>query len=274
MIDLRPVGHRWLRICASLIVITSLTAACERQQANRTASPLESSQDLIWSFMVNDSEQDARIKKWSKQELRGLMIVDIERAAFYDQFSALLQQAGKNINVNIETCVTVVESAESTPPSGSGCQGNSFDFYYVITNGSWTDVQWRSVQSVLNSPAAEEVVLTLREQLATLAEGRTCRVMTRTRSPVDKEIVLAAEVVDSIQPKVLGTCATYGFLQMLGLYPFDGSQALDPDKEAESMAEFLLKQTPYGGEYLLKLLYSASVKPGMTKAEFIKTLSH
>lgn len=202
------------------------------------------------------------------------MIVDEERAAFYEQFPPLLRQVGKDIDIDIETCAAVVESGESTPPSGSGCQGNNFDFYYVITNGSWTDLEWRNVQSILNSPAAEEVVLTLREQLATVAEGKTCRVVTRTRSPVDKEIVLAAEVVDSIQPKVLGTCATYGFLQMLGLYPFDGSRALDPNVEAESMAEFLLKQTPNGGVYLLKLLYSASVRPGMTKAEFIKTLSN
>jgi hypothetical protein len=85
--------------------------------------------------------------------------------------------------------------------------------------------------------------------------------------------VLAADVIDSKEPKVLGTCATYGFLHMLGLYPFDGTRALAPSEEAESMAQFLLKQDPYGGAYLLRLLYSTSVKAGMTEIEFEKALS-
>lgn len=76
----------------------------------------------------------------------------------------------------------------------------------------------------------------------------------RTNSQISNQIELTVSVIDSKQPIVLGTRGTYMFLHMLGLYPFDGAQPLDPDKEAGSMAAFLTKQTPYGGEYLLRLL--------------------
>jgi len=261
------------RMWVSLIMMLGVATACEAQQTNDSSTPPKSSQDLVWSFMVNDSEQDARIKKWTKKTLHGLVIVDQDRAAFYEQFSPLLREVGKSIDVDIETCSTVVGAGAVVQSSGPKCPGAGLDFYYVITNGSWTDSHWKSVKSILNNQAAEELVFKLREQLSTAPSGRTCRVVTRTKSEIGKDIVLAADVIDSKEPKVLGTCATYGFLHMLGLYPFDGARALAPSEEAESMAQFLLKQDPYGGVYLLRLLYSPSVKAGMTETEFEEALS-
>ena len=89
---------------------------------------------------------------------------------------------------------------------------------------------------------------------------------------VSNQIEHAVAIIDSKQALVVGKCGTYLFLNMLGLYPFDGVQPLDPATEAGSLAAFLVKRAPYGGAYLLQLLYSPEVKPGMRKAEFIETL--
>jgi hypothetical protein len=260
---------RVLVLWAGLMAVIVVSSGCDQHKSSDRLDRSMSS-DLIWSFMINDSAADARIRKWNKSELRGLMIIDQARAEFYPQFSALLHQVGEGIGIKIEICRAIVRAGEVLS-SDPGCEGVDFDFHFVITNGSWTASEWHQAQLVLQDQA-RELLATVRELLVTESRGKTCRYAIRTSLQIANQIELALHVIDSELPIVLGTCGTGGFLHMLGLYPFDGAQPLDPGKEAESLAEFLVKRTPYGGAYLLRLLYSPEVKPGMDKDEFVRTL--
>ena len=228
--------------------------------------------DLIWSYMVNDATPEARIRKWTKPRLRGLMIIDQSRAKFHQQFSPLLHQVGESIGLEIDVCGAIAEAGRILPLSEPDCAAAHFDFHFVITNGSWAESEWHEAQLALQGQAGE-LLTKLREQLATEQEGKTCRYMIRQSSEVSGQIELAVAVVDSELPIVLGKCGTYSFLHMMGLYPFDGAQPLDDAKEAKSLATFLMKQEPYGATYLLQQLYAPAVTPGMQKAEFIQTLT-
>ena len=214
---------------------------------------------------------DARIRKWTKPKLWGLMIADQQYWEFHRHFAPLLRQAGHETGIQLDVCSGTLKHGKIHTPLGPSCERASFDFYYVITNGNWTDAEWDPVQRALQGQAGE-VLAKVRELLATASEGKTCRYMIRTSDEVANRIELGVAVIDSNQPLVLGTCGTYAFLHMMGLYPFDGPQPLDPNKESESLAEFLLKPTPYGGEHLLRILYSPAVEPGMQEGEFIRTL--
>jgi hypothetical protein len=227
--------------------------------------------DLIWSYMVDDATPDARIRKWMKPRLRGLMIIDQSRAKFHKQFSPLLHQVGESIGVKIDLCGAIARAGRILPPSEPDCAATHFDFHFVVTNGSWTESEWHEAQLALQGQAGE-LLTKLREQLATEEKGKTCRYVIRQSNEVSGQIELGVAVIDSELPIVLGTCGTYSFLHMMGLYPFDGAQPLDPAKEANSLATFLVKREAFGATYFLQQLYAPAVSPGMQKAEFIQTL--
>jgi len=225
----------------------------------------------MWSYMVNDATPDARIRKWTKPRLRGLMIVDQSRAKFHQQFSPLLRQVGESIGVKIDVCGVVAGAGRILPSSEPECAATHFDFHFVITNGSWTESEWHEAQLALQGQAGE-LLTELREQLATEEKGKTCRYAIRQSSKVSGQIELGVAVIDSELPVVLGKCGTYLFLHMMGLYPFDGAHPLDDAKEADNLATFLVKREPYGATYLLRQLYAPAVSPGMQKAEFVQAL--
>ena len=265
---------RILALWICLATVACLSAGCERSRDGEASNQASEaiSKDRIWSFMINDSTPSARIRKWNKQELRGLMIIDQNRAAFFQQFSPLVRQIGDEIDIKIDACEAIMRPGEVLPP-GPGCEWTSFDFYFVITNGTWTESEWHQVQIALQGEASK-LLVDLRKVVAAVPGGEehTCRTMLEYSHQVSNQIEHAVAIIDSKQALVVGKCGTYLFLNMLGLYPFDGVQPLDPATEAGSLAAFLVKRAPYGGAYLLQLLYSPEVKPGMRKAEFIETL--
>jgi hypothetical protein len=254
------------------MAVVGFSSGCEQAHAQDSSNASEDfAKDLMWSYMVNDATPDARIRKWTKPRLRGLMIVDQSRAKFYQQFSPLLRQVGENIGVKIEVCRAIVEAGRILPPSGPECAATHFDFHFVITNGSWTETEWHEAQLALQGQAGE-LLTELREQLATEEKGKTCRYVIRQSSEVSGQIEPGVGVIDSELPIVLGKCGTCSFLHMMGLYPFDGAQPLHDAREAQNLATFLVKQEPFGATYLLRQLYAPNVRPGMPKAEFIQTL--
>lgn len=259
-----------------LIAVITLLVGCERSQRSDAANELDEavSGDLVWSFMISESSAIAQIRKWDQPALRGLMIIDKSRAEFYGQFSPLLGQVGDAIGLKINACEAVVDAEGVLASSEADCEGKSFDFHFVVTDGAWTDSEWHDAQDVLDDKAGG-LLTNLRNEVAAAPGGEehTCRVAFSYSPRVSTRIERALVLIDSREPVVLGKCGTYLFLNMLGLYPFDGTQPLEPGKEAQSLAKFLLKQTPYGGTYLLRLLYSPKVKPGMSKAEFARALS-
>jgi hypothetical protein len=261
---------------ACLAAIASLAMGCERQSVDPSphGESDAASKDLIWSFITDDSLRDPRIHKWIKPELRGLMIIDHARADFYREFAPLAHQVGDEGGIRINICEAIVTLDESVLPS-PGCDGTSFDFYFVITDGNWTELEKDRVGKVLSADAAY-LFSDLRNDIATTQRGKEniCRYVRKFNDKLAGELVGGLAIVDSKEPRFLGKCSSYLFLNMLGLYPFDGTQPLDPDKEAGNIAEFLLKRTPYGAEYLLRLLYAPAVKPGMHKPEFIQTLAN
>lgn len=258
-----------------VVAVVGLSSGCERQQHDQPASeaPDLISQDLIWSFMINDSAPNARIRKWTKPKLWGLMIVDQGYASFYQQFAPLLRQAGVESGIQIDVCNGTLTQGEVRKPLGPTCERASFDFYFVITDGDWTEAEWSVVQRTLQGRPGE-LLVDLRKVIAAVPGGEehTCRSMLGFGQQASNEIEHALAIIDSKQSLALGKCGTYLSLNMLGLYPFDGPQPLDPIVESETLAGFLLKSTPYGAEYLLKILYSPAVAPGMEKAEFLQTL--
>jgi hypothetical protein len=261
-----------LALATCLMAVLGFSSGCKQAHAQDSSNASEDvAKDLMWSYMVNDATPDARIRKWTKPRLRGLMIVDQSRAKFHQQFSPLLRQVGENIGVKIEVCRATVEAGRILPPSEPECAATHFDFHSVITNGSWTETEWHEAQLALRGQAGE-LLTELREQLATEQKGKTCRHVIRQSSEVSGQIELGVGVIDSALPIVLGKCGTYLFLHMMGLYPFEGAQPLDDAREAENLAAFLVKQEPFGATYLLRQLYASNVTPGMSKAEFIHTL--
>lgn len=259
-------------LVSCMAFIVGLLAGCERQQENQSPnSPGPTiSKDLVWSFFVSDTEPGARIRKWSKPELWGLIIVDPTRDAFYQQFAPLLRQAGEGSGVKIHVCEAIVESSELVRPYEANCGKPNYDFYLVATNGGWSGEEWQRAGTALQGQAGE-MLAEVREQLATLP-GKTCRAGVRSNPQVANQIELAVSVIDSSESLVFGKCGVLVSLYMLGVQPFDGARPLELEKEAENLALFLTKRTPYGGTYLLQLLYAPSVKPGMQKDEFLGTL--
>jgi hypothetical protein len=255
------------------MAVVGFSSCCKRALAQDGPNPAgdPASNDLVWSYMVNDTTPDARIRKWTKTRLRGLMIVDQSRAKFHQQFSPLLHQVGESIGVRIDLCEAIVSGGQVVPSSEPDCAGPHFDFHFVITNGDWTEMEWHEAQLALQDQASA-LLAELRELLASEEEGKTCRSAIRQSSEVPGQIELGVAVIDSKLPIVLGKCGTYTFLNMMGLYPFDGAHPLDDAKEASSLAAFLVKREPYGATYLLQQLYAPAVSPGMQKAEFILTL--
>lgn len=262
-----------LALMTCLMAVVGFSSGCKRAHAQDGPNTAEgsASKDLMWSYMVNDATPDARIRKWMKPRLRGLMIVDQSYAKFHQQFSPLLRQVGESIGVKIDVCGAIASAGRILPPSEPDCAATHFDFHFVITNGSWTESEWHEAQLALQGQAGE-LLTELRGQLATEEKGKTCRYVIRQSSEVSGQIELGVAVIDSELPIVLGKCGTYSFLHMMGLYPLDGAQPLDAAKEAQNLATFLVKQEPYGATYLLQQLYAPSVRPGMPKAEFIQTL--
>jgi hypothetical protein len=265
---LRLSGARSLCIC---LLICGLLLGCERKQESASEPNIQESKELLWSFMTSDSVSQPVIKKWTKSEIRGLMIVDEENIAFYKQFSPLIHQIGQEIGVNIELCEAAMSALAS---SSYDCREAGLDFYLVVANGNWTDSQWDQVQHSLGGRAAD-LFSNLRRDVdaGQSTEEPVCRYALATNNTqVPGQIENAFAIIDSSQPIVFGKCGAYLFLNMLGLNPFDGRQPLNLSKEADSVAEFLLKPTPYGATFLLKLLYSPTVKPGMNKTEFVESL--
>ena len=263
-------------ICSFVVVLAAQLGGCDGSEDghSKTLSGSGAADDLIWSYMINEISSIDRIRKWDQANLKGLMIVDESRVQFYDQFTPLMRQVGEDIGIKIDACEAVVSAGGIQPPrESSGCDGTPFDFYFVVADGTWTETEWHGAQETLDARAVE-LLDGIRERIATVpGEEHTCRIAFGYDPDAANRIEHAVVVMDSEQPLMLGKCGTYLFLNMLGLFPFEGPQPLDPAKEAKSLAELLLKQTPNGGTYLLKLLYSPNVKPGMSKIEFLQAVS-
>ena len=101
---------RILALWICLATVACLSAGCERSRDGEASNQASEaiSKDRIWSFMINDSTPSARIRKWNKQELRGLMIIDQNRAAFFQQFSPLVRQIGDEIDIKIDACEAIM----------------------------------------------------------------------------------------------------------------------------------------------------------------------
>ena len=118
-----------LALTTCLIGVGGFSSGCKRAQAQDGPNTTEvsASKDLMWSYMVNDATPDARIRKWTKPTLRGLMIVDQSRAKFHQQFSPLLHQVGESIGIKIDVCGAIVKAGRVLPLSEPGCAVTHFD---------------------------------------------------------------------------------------------------------------------------------------------------